>query len=103
MVCDQLTCLEEMAREAGFEPLYTDRTLATPGQSIHELGTIRMGSSPKSSALNEFNQSWDVPNLFVTDGSCFVTGGSQNPTLTMMAITARACDHIVNQLDRHEL
>lgn len=103
MVRDQLTCLQEMAHEAKFVPLFEDRQLAPPGHSIHEIGTVRMGSNPKSSALNAFNQSWDVPNLFVTDGSCFVTGGSQNPTLTMMALTARACDHIVGQLKRNEL
>jgi choline dehydrogenase-like flavoprotein len=56
-----------------------------------------MGNDPKKSVLNKFNQSWDVKNLFVTDGACFVTVGCQNPTLTMMAITARACDYIVDQ------
>lgn len=103
MVRDQLICLREMVHEAKFEPLFEEPDLATPGQSIHEVGTIRMGSNPKSSALNKFNQSWDVPNLFVTDGSCFVTAGSQNPTLTMMAITVRACDYIVSRLKRYEL
>ncbi len=57
-----------------------------------------MGSDPGSSVLNGYAQSWDVANLFVTDGSCFVSSGYQNPTLTMMAITARACDYAVEQL-----
>ena len=59
-----------------------------------------MGSDPGSSVLNGYAQAWDVENLFVTDGSCFVSGGYQNPTLTMMAITARACDYVVEQLRR---
>jgi choline dehydrogenase-like flavoprotein len=56
-----------------------------------------MGNDPKTSVLNKFNQSWDVKNLFVTDGAAFVSQGCQNPTLTMMAITVRACDYIVDQ------
>lgn len=63
-----------------------------PGWSIHEVGTARMGKDPRSSFLNKFNQSWDVPNLFVTDGAAFPTSGYQNPTLTMCALTLRACD-----------
>ncbi|MGH7271070.1 MAG: GMC oxidoreductase, partial [Polyangiaceae bacterium] len=57
------------------------------GAAIHECGGARMGSDPKTSVLNEFNQSWDVPNLFVTDGSCYVTNGQVGPTLTIMALT----------------
>jgi choline dehydrogenase-like flavoprotein len=62
-----------------------------------------MGADPKSSVLNKFNQSWDVKNLFVTDGACFVSSGCQNPTLTMMAITARACDYIADQAKKGNL
>jgi choline dehydrogenase-like flavoprotein len=53
-----------------------------------------MGSDPATSVLNEWNRSWDVPNLFVTDGSCFTSNGIVGPTLTIMALTARACEHI---------
>jgi choline dehydrogenase-like flavoprotein len=62
------------------------------------MGTARMGRDPETSFLNRFNRSWDVGNLFVTDGSCFVSGGVQNPTLTMMALTVRACEHYVTTL-----
>jgi choline dehydrogenase-like flavoprotein len=68
-----------------------------PGGAIHEVGGARMGHDPGSSVVSRFNQCWDVPNLFVTDGSCFVSSGHQSHTLTIMAITARACDFIVAQ------
>lgn len=73
------------------------------GTAIHECGGIRMGSDPKTSVLNEHNQSWDVPNLFVTDASSFVSNGLVGPTLTIMALTARACDHIASSLADGEL
>jgi choline dehydrogenase-like flavoprotein len=97
MAKDALETIKEMAGAAGFETLYTSSTPAPPGFCIHEVGTARMGSDPKTSILNKWNQSWDVKNLFVTDGACFVSQGCQNPTLTMMAITARACDYIANE------
>jgi choline dehydrogenase-like flavoprotein len=68
-----------------------------PGAAIHEVGGARMGKSPKGSVVNEFCQTWDVPNLFVTDGACFVSPGYQNHTLTIMALTARACDYILRE------
>lgn len=71
---------------------------SVPGIIIHEVGTARMGDDPKKSVLNKFNQSWDVKNLFVTDGACFVSQGNQNPTLTMMAITARAMNYLAEEL-----
>jgi choline dehydrogenase-like flavoprotein len=61
------------------------------------VGTARMGNDAKTSVLNRFNQAHDVPNLFVTDGACYVSIGCQNPTLTMMAITVRACDYILHE------
>src|ERR671916_678322 len=70
---------------------------STPGILIHEVGTARMGDDPKRSVLNKFNQAWDVKNLFVTDGACYVSSASQNPTLTMMAITGRACAYLVEE------
>lgn len=72
------------------------RTIAM-GTAIHECGGVRMGSDPADSLLNEFNQSWEVPNLFVTDGSAFVSSGLVGPTLTIMALTARACQYIVRE------
>jgi choline dehydrogenase-like flavoprotein len=69
-----------------------------PGLSIHEMGTARMGKDPKTSILNGWNQAHDVPNLFVTDGACMASSASQNPSLTYMALTARAADYAVQQL-----
>lgn len=67
------------------------------GAAIHECGGARMGSNPADSVLNAYNQCWDAPNVFVTDSSCFATNGSCGPTLTTMAITARACEYIADQ------
>lgn len=69
-----------------------------PGLSIHEMGTARMGKDPKTSVLNGWNQAHDVPNLFVTDGACMASSASQNPSLTYMALTARAASYAVEQL-----
>ncbi|HXG66581.1 MAG TPA: GMC family oxidoreductase [Blastocatellia bacterium] len=103
MARDQIETLKEMAHEAGFEVHFANPYLAPPGLCIHEVGTARMGNDPKTSVLNKFNQSWDVKNLFVTDGACFVSIGCQNPTDTMMAITARACDYIVDEYKKGNL
>lgn len=73
-------------------------TLSIPGSSIHEMGTARMGKDPNSSVLNRWNQAHDVANLFVTDGSCMASSSCVNPSLTYMALTARACDYAVSQL-----
>ena len=103
MAKDMLETIKEMVDAAGFQTLFTSAEPAPPGFCIHEVGTARMGSDPKKSVLNKFNQSWEVKNLFVTDGACFVSIGYQNPTLTMMAITARACDYIVEEAKRGNL
>lgn len=71
-----------------------------PGSVIHEMGTARMGHDPKTSVLNKWNQSHDIKNLFITDGSCMVSSPCQNPSLTYMALTARACDYAVQQLKK---
>ncbi len=67
------------------------------------MGTARMGRDPKSSVLNGWNQAWDVENLFMTDGACMASSGNQNPSITYMALTARAVDHAVELLNRNEL
>jgi choline dehydrogenase-like flavoprotein len=79
------------------------KTIATdeeypPGLAIHEVGTARMGRDPRTSVLNGFNQAHDVPNLFVTDGASMASSAWQNPSLTFMAITARACAYAADQL-----
>ena len=66
-----------------------------PGAAVHESGGARMGGSPEDSVLNSYCQVWDAENVFVTDGACFVSSGFQNHTLTMMALTVRACRFIV--------
>lgn len=71
-----------------------------PGTVIHEMGTARMGRDPKTSILNQWNQTHDIPNLFVTDGSCMPSSPCQNPSLTYMALTARACDYAVKELKK---
>jgi len=73
------------------------RKILALGAAIHECGGARMGADPATSVVNEHNGSWDVPNLFVTDGSCFVSNGTTGPTLTIMALTARACEHIARE------
>jgi choline dehydrogenase-like flavoprotein len=74
-----------------------------PGFAIHEMGTARMGRDPKTSVLNSFNQAHDVRNLFITDGGAMTSSSCVNPSLTYMALTARACDHAVERLKRGEL
>jgi choline dehydrogenase-like flavoprotein len=92
-----------MFHEAGFQTVFASGRLSNPGLAIHEVGTARMGNDPKKSVLNQYNQMWDAKNVFVTDGSCFVSQGCQNPTLTMMAITVRACDYIKEHYKNGEL
>ena len=74
-----------------------------PGMGIHEMGTARMGRDPATSVLNAHNQVWDAPNVFVTDGSCMTSAACQNPSLTYMALTARAADFAVRELGRRNL
>jgi choline dehydrogenase-like flavoprotein len=103
MARDSLETMKEMVAAAGWQMEWANPNLAPPGLCIHEVGSARMGSDPKTSVLNQFNQSWDVKNLFVTDGSCFVSMGYQNPTLTMMAITVRACDYLAEEYKKGNL
>ena len=73
------------------------------GLNIHEMGTARMGKSSKTSVLNKFNQVWGCENVFVTDGSCMTSSACQNPSLTYMALTARAVDYAVKELKKQNL
>ncbi len=93
----------EMLEAAAARDITTYNEHAPPGRTIHEMGTARMGRDPKTSVLNKWNQSWDVPNLFITDGACMASTACQNPSITYMALTARAVDHAVDLLNRHEL
>jgi len=103
MAKDATGVAEELCRGAGFEVLASHAEMVPPGESIHELGTCRMGKDPKTSVLNGFNQSHDVKNLFVVDGSAFTSGGSQNPTLTILALAMRASQYIAEKMRKGEL
>ena len=92
-----------MCKGAGFEVVASHAQMVPPGESIHELGSCRMGASSKTSVLNGWNQSHDVKNLFVVDGSAFVSGGSQNPTLTLAALSLRASEYLAEGMKRGEL
>jgi len=76
------------------------KAIANGGQIIHEVGTCRMGTDPRTSVLNGYGQSWDVKNLFVTDGSVFVSNADKNPTLSILALAWRTCDHIMAEMQR---
>ncbi len=87
----------EMLEAAGAKDVQVTGKYSVPGFAIHELGTARMGTTAGNSVLNKYAQAWDVDNIFVPDGACWVSSGCANPTLTMMAITARACDYITKE------
>ena len=92
-----------MLSAAGLRDVETFKDDNPPGLTIHEMGTARMGRDPKTSVLNGWNQSWDVPNLFITDGACMTSSACQNPSITYMALTARAVDHAVGLINRGKL
>ena len=91
----------EMLEAAGAKEVRFTGENAPPGSCIHEIGTARMGTESRNSVLNKYNQAWDVKNLFVTDGASWVSSGCQNPTLTMMAVTVRACDYIAKEYTKN--
>jgi choline dehydrogenase-like flavoprotein len=93
----------EMLASAGACDIAVWADITPPGLAIHEMGSARMGRDPKTSVLNAYNQAHDVKNLFLTDGSCMVSSSCVNPSLTYMALTARACDYAVSQMKKNEL
>jgi choline dehydrogenase-like flavoprotein len=100
---DMIADMAEMLEKTGVTNVHTYDAEYFPGMGIHEMGTARMGRDPKTSVLNKWNQVWDAPNVFVTDGSGMVSAGCQNPSLTYMAMTARAADFAVQELKRQNL
>ncbi|MGV3641254.1 MAG: GMC oxidoreductase [Adhaeribacter sp.] len=98
----QLTCAQ-MLEDAGFTKVEPFNYNKPGGATIHEMGTARMGLDPKTSVLNKYNQLHEVGNVFVTDGSCMTSSACQNPSLTYMALTARACDFAVRQMKQGNL
>lgn len=103
MRIDMVNDAKEMLTAAGLKNVYTYDNGYAVGSGIHEMGTARMGRDPKSSVLNGNNQVWDAPNVFVTDGACMTSSSCVNPSLTYMALTARAADFAVNELKRGNL
>lgn len=103
MIIDYLEQLSEMFEKAGFTNIRVNDDHRTPGLDIHEMGGVRMGTDPKTSLLNGWNQLHACPNVFVTDGACMTSTSTQNPSLTYMAITARAVDYAVKALKKQEL
>lgn len=103
MLQDIITTALEMLDKAGFKNIYAYDSQEAPGYGIHEMGTARMGKNPKTSVLNKNNQLWVAPNVFVTDGACMASSACQNPSLTYMALTARAVDFAVKELKKQNL
>jgi choline dehydrogenase-like flavoprotein len=100
---DIATQAAEMLAAAGATDIRVFQEISTPGLGIHEMGTARMGRDPKTSVVNVNNQAHDAKNLFMTDGACMTSSSCVNPSLTYMALTARACDFAVSRMKRNEL
>ena len=103
MRVDMMNDMKEMLEVAGIKNVQTYDNNYAPGMGIHEMGTARMGREAKSSVLNGNNQVWDCKNVFVTDGACMTSASCVNPSLTYMALTARAADFAVNELKKGNL
>jgi glucoside 3-dehydrogenase (cytochrome c) catalytic subunit len=93
----------EMLDATGVKRIGTYAEASVPGYGIHEVGVARMGADPKKSVLNAFQQTHDVKNLFVMDGSGFASSACQNPTLTIMALTVRSTDYLLGEMKRGNL
>ncbi|WP_236974687.1 GMC oxidoreductase [Membranihabitans maritimus] len=100
---DMKAQIQELLEVAGLKDIRVSDATPIHGDAVHEMGTARMGRDPKTSMLNGYNQSHDIPNLFVTDGSAMPSCGHKSPSLTYMALTARACDYAVRKLKSGEI
>jgi choline dehydrogenase-like flavoprotein len=98
MVRDYIDQMTEMFTIAGFKDIKSSDSKQAPGLDIHEMGGVRMGIDRKSSLLNKWNQLHECKNVYVTDGACMTSTSTQNPSLTYMALTARAADHAIREL-----
>ena len=103
MVNDYVEQSKEMFEKAGFINVKANDSKSPPGSDIHEMGGVRMGHDPKTSLLNNWNQLHQCKNVFVTDGACMTSTGTQNPTLTFMALTARAANHAIDELKKKNI
>jgi choline dehydrogenase-like flavoprotein len=100
---DMMSAMAEMLDAAGCTDIRTHGSNNPPGHCIHEMGGARMSKTPAEGVLNRWNQAWDVKNLFLTDGSCMASTACQNPSITYMALTARAVAHAVAAMKRNEV
>jgi len=98
MHTDMVKTGQELLEAAGFRDINVTAQISFPGNANHEMGIARMGNDPKTSVLNKYNQMHEVPNVFITDGSCMTSSACLNPSLTYMALTARACDYAVREM-----
>ncbi|MBX3242309.1 MAG: GMC family oxidoreductase [Chitinophagaceae bacterium] len=103
MVEDIKLTSQEILHTAGYKNIKVNGAISFPGNANHEMGIARMGRDPKTSVLNAFNQMHEVPNVFITDGSCMTSGSCVNPSITYMALTARACDYAVRELKKQNI
>ncbi len=103
MVKDMAVSAAQMMEAAGAKNIQIHHKESTPGWAIHEVGIARMGTDPKKNVLNAFQQSHDVKNLFVMDGAGFPSTGCQNPTLTIMALTVRSCDYLMQEMKANNI
>ncbi|EDY85001.1 hypothetical protein VDG1235_4635 [Verrucomicrobiia bacterium DG1235] len=103
MTKDMLATGADMLEKAGFVNIRARNSGENPGLGIHEMGTARMGRNPKTSVLNAFNQVHAAPNVFVSDGACMTSNACQNPSITYMALTARAANHAAEELRKGNL
>ena len=103
MIRDFIGQMTEMFTKAGFSDIRASDSKQAPGLDIHEMGGVRMGNDPKTSLLNKWNQLHNCLNVFVTDGACMTSTSTQNPSLTYMALTARAADHALRELKKGNL
>ncbi|MEM8524555.1 MAG: GMC family oxidoreductase [Bacteroidota bacterium] len=103
MIADFHEQMTDMYKKAGFTNIKTGDTKQAPGLDIHEMGGVRMGNDPKTSLLNKWNQLHACQNVFVTDGACMTSVSTQNPSLTFMALTMRAVDYAVKEMDKGKI
>jgi len=103
MHADMIAAAKDMLTIAGYTNIQVTAEMSFPGNANHEMGVARMGRDPRTSVLNAHNQMHEVPNVFITDGSCMTSSACLNPSLTYMALTARACDYAVRELRRGKI
>ncbi|MBV9405902.1 MAG: GMC family oxidoreductase, partial [Acidobacteriaceae bacterium] len=103
LIKDAAVQAAEMLEAASMRNIRVHSEVHLPGDANHDVGTARMGNDPKTSVLNQFQQTHDIKNLFVMDGACFNSPGCQNPTLTIMALAVRSCDYLKDAMRKGDL